>query len=251
MGLTTHNLTTGYGHHAVMRDLNLALPEKSLTVLIGANGSGKSTLLRTISRQQPALKGDVILDGRPITEYTPAALARRLALVLTERNGGGGLRVDELVAIGRNPYSGFFGRLSPDDRMAVKSALEAVGMSHKARTLSSSLSDGERQKVMIARAIAQAAPLIILDEPTAFLDVASRFEIMGLLGRLAHGQGRTILLSTHDIAPALGAADHVWAVADGTVRAGSVTELAQRGVLDRVFDAVRFNPCRGDYEPAK
>ena len=206
MSLKTVNLTVGYSGREVVSDISGTLPQGEVTVLIGANGSGKSTLLRTLTGAQPALSGRVELDGTDIKDYKPSTLARKLSLVLTDRTGGGGLTVEELVSIGRHPYSGFLGRLSAADREVVGNAIALVGLAHKIGMFVASLSDGERQKAMIARAIAQDTNLIVLDEPTSFLDVSSRFEIMDLLGRLANKEGKTVLLSTHDIAPAMSVA---------------------------------------------
>jgi len=248
MPLVTDNLAVGYGDRTVLSQLDLTLPESSLTVLIGPNGSGKSTLLRTLCHRQPPLAGHIYIDEEPVAGMSAARLARKISVVFTDRSGGGGLRVDELVAIGRHPYSGFFGHLSATDRRAVADAIAAVGMSHKTASMVASLSDGERQKVMIARAIAQQTPIIILDEPTAFLDVSSRFETLALLGRLARDTGKSILLSTHDIAPALTVADRVWAVTGSCVTAAPTRQMLSSGALDHVFPGVRFNPVKGDYE---
>lgn len=254
--IITRHLTVGYGMHAVLSNLNLELAAGELTVLIGANGSGKSTLLRTLCGAQSALNGDVIVGGEPIQRLSAAQLARRMALVLTDRRGGGGLTVHELVSIGRNPYSGFFGRLSPDDRRAVAAAIEAVGLSHKTRAHLSDLSDGERQKAMIARAVAQDTPIIVLDEPTAFLDVSARWEIMQLLTSLAARADRSILLSTHDIAPALETATRLWAITqvaapagESTVAQGTPATLAARGILNHIYSGVSFSPARNDFYP--
>lgn len=246
--LETRDLTIGYAGHTVLDRLDLRLEPEALTVLIGANGSGKSTLLRTLCGTQPALGGEVLLDGQPVGSYTPARMARRMALVLTDRRGGGGLRVRELVAIGRHPYSGFLGRLSRTDRAVIDDALHAVGLDRKADDFVASLSDGERQKAMIARAVAQDTPLIVLDEPTAFLDVSARFEVMGLLADQCRKHGKTILLSSHDIAPSLAVAQRLWAVTGGTVAAGTPAALAADGTMDRIYTGVRFNPARSDYE---
>lgn len=245
--LQTKNLTVGYAGHKVLLNLNLRLGAGELAVLIGANGSGKSTLLRSLCGAQPALGGEVTIAGEPLSSMSASRLARRLALVLTERRGGGGLTLEELVAIGRNPYSGFFGRLSADDRRAVACAIEAVGLGHKRRSFVAALSDGERQKAMLARAIAQDTPLIVLDEPTSFLDVSSRFEVMELLRGQCRA-GKAILLSSHDIAPSLVVADSVWAVTGKTVVRGTSAELMADGTLDRIYRGVRFSPVRGDYE---
>ncbi len=256
--LTASNLTIGYARRVVAADINRELPEGVLTVLIGANGSGKSTLLRTLTGSQAALGGAVTLGGMDISKYKPHQLARQLSLVLTDRTGGGGLRVDELVAIGRHPHSGFLGRLTPADREAVHRAVELVGLASKAGSFVASLSDGERQKAMIARAIAQDTKLIVLDEPTSFLDVSSRFEIMQLLGTLVSEQGKTILLSTHDIAPAFSVAGNIWAMSpadDGSglsqLIAGSPDRLAASGALDHVYRNVCFDSSAVDFRYKK
>lgn len=245
--LQTTDLTVGYAGHIVLSGLDLRLEAGELAVLIGANGSGKSTLLRSLCGAQPALGGEVTIAGEPLASLPASRLARRLALVLTERRGGGGLTLEELVAIGRSPYSGFFGRLSSDDRRAVEDAIDAVGLSHKRKSFVAELSDGERQKAMLARAIAQDTPLIVLDEPTSFLDVSSRFEVMNLLRGQSRG-GKAILLSSHDIAPSLAVADRIWAVTGNTVVQGTPAQLVADGTLDRIYRGVKFNPVRGDYD---
>lgn len=249
--LATHNLTIGYAANTIARNICCSLPEAKLTVLIGANGSGKSTLLRTLTGAQAPLSGTVTLGGDDISGISPRKLALRLSLVLTDRTGGGGLRVDELVAIGRHPHSGFLGRLGPDDRDAVERAIELVGLSHRRTAFAASLSDGERQKAMIARAIAQDTPLIVLDEPTSFLDVSSRFEIMELLGRLVSERGTTVLLSTHDIAPAMAVAGNVWAMrrsgTESELICGHPDRLAADGVLDTVYENVYFDAEAADF----
>lgn len=256
MSLQARNLAIGYRGRTVASAIGCTLRPGSLTVLIGANGSGKSTLLRTLTGAQPPLAGSVELDGRDIASYGAAALARRVALVLTDRTGGGGLRVDELVSIGRHPYSGFLGGLGPDDRRAVDEALDMVGLAHKRGSFVASLSDGERQKAMIARALAQNTPAIVLDEPTSFLDVSSRFDIMALLSRLS-GAGKTILLSTHDIAPALAVASDLWALtqppagAPASLCTGTVESLAADGTLDRIYPGTVFDTGVRDFRPAK
>lgn len=250
MMLQTDNLSIGYGSRAVLSNISIALRRGSLTVLIGANGAGKSTLLRTITRSQPSLGGSIILDGSDIRSYSASQLARRLSLVLTDRTGGGGLLVRELVAIGRHPYSGIFGRLGVDDRSIIDEAIAAVGLSDKADRFVASLSDGERQKAMIARAVAQSTPLIVLDEPTSFLDVAARFEIMNLLSRIVAERGTTILLSTHDIAPAMAAATDLLAITGGSVTAGSRDDIISSGILDTVYDGARFDAATLDFRPA-
>ena len=255
--LTTVNLAAGYSGRKreaakiVLSDLNLSLPEGSLTLLIGANGSGKSTLLRTISGAQPPISGYVSIAGKRLDDISLKERARLLALVFTDRTGGGGLTVSELVGLGRQPYTGFIGRMNAADRDAVRAAMEAVGIAHKAENFTATLSDGERQKAMIARALAQQTPLIILDEPTAFLDIASRLEIMQLLARLVRDEHKTILLSTHDIASAISVADRLWIVdaAARTIIQGPASTLIADGTMNKVFPnrPVTFNPTLNDF----
>lgn len=249
MSLEAKNLTVGYRGQAVIKDINTSLDQNEFTVLIGANGSGKSTLIRTLVGAQSPLFGQILVDGVCLKDYSIGELARRLAVVLTDRTGAGGLRVRELVAIGRHPYSSFFGLLSDDDRKAVENALEVVQLSHKSECFVAQLSDGERQKAMIARAIAQETEIIILDEPTSFLDVASRFEIMDLLSTLAHRDGKAILLSTHDTAAAFPFADKLWVVRKGSLFSGTIDELSARGVLNDVFPGIVFDSAKQDFHP--
>lgn len=248
--LTTDNLVAGYGSRAVAGPASVALSPGRMTLLLGANGAGKSTLMRTLAGVQRPLRGSVCVDGRPLTSFTPRQLAREMALVYTDRTLAGALTVEETVALGRHPHTGFFGRLGSDDRRIVTESIASLGLDGMRRRHIATLSDGERQKVMIARALAQATPIIMLDEPTAFLDVASRLEVMALLGRLAHERAKAILLSTHDTGEALAVADDAWLLpGDGSLRAGDVAALIADGSLDRLFAArgVRFDPAAGDF----
>jgi len=173
-----------------------------------------------------------------------------MTVVSTERTGGGALTVSECVAIGRHPHTGPFGRLSANDKAIVADSIRAVGLADKSTRYLGTLSDGERQKVMIARALAQQTTLIILDEPTAFLDVAGRIDTMRLLRSLADS-GHAILLSTHDIAPAVAQADSLLVVdpAQKSISAGTRTDIIDKGILDRAFadSGLHFDPLKGDY----
>ena len=180
-------------------DMDFTLYRGELTTLLGTNGTGKSTLLRTMSATQPYLRGNILLNGRELSSYNERELARHIGVVFTERYMAGGLRVHELVALGRYPYTGFFGRLDENDRLITEAVMEQVGIYHKRDSYLSQLSDGERQKAFIAKALAQESDVILLDEPTAFLDLPSRIETMSLLHRLAEENGKTILMSTHDV----------------------------------------------------
>ena len=229
--------------------LRFTLRRGALTCLVGPNGAGKSTLLRTLCGLQPPLSGRLSLEGRPLSGYSRAELSRTIGLGLTDKTYAGGLRVREVVALGRYPHSGFFGRLSDRDLRAVEEALTLAGVGHKAESYVAELSDGERQKVMIAKALAQECPVVVLDEPTAFLDVASRIEIMHLLHDLARG-GRTILLSTHDIDQALMLADCLWMLSpvEGMV-CGTTEDIVLQGEIGRFFDTgeIVFDTARGRF----
>ena len=233
--LTTENLSIGYSaRKPVAANLSLTLCKGQLTSLLGPNGVGKSTLLRTLSRLQPPLAGSVTICGEPLATLPPTKLACLVALVLTDKVLSGGLTVFELVSMGRQPYTGFFWRLSADDKNIVNQAISAVGIADKADRHVAELSDGERQKTMIAKALAQQTPIIILDEPTAFLDAAARIEIMQLLHRLAT-TGKAILLSTHDIDVALQLSDNLWLMNSNSLACGTVSEIVESGDLNNLF----------------
>ena len=217
--LRTRDLAVGYRtrktRRAVLEHVNLAVDSGELVCLLGPNGIGKSTLLRTIAGMQPALWGSVELGGADLRSVSHAELARRLGVVLTERVAVEALTVRQIVGLGRYPYSGWFGGLTDRDRVAVNWAIDAVGARHLADRDFSRLSDGERQRVMIARALAQEPVLLVLDEPTAFLDVPSRVELMGLLRQLTRERPLAVVVSTHDLELALRTADVIWLVMPG------------------------------------
>lgn len=250
MSLRTENLSIGYDGHALLEDINVGIPAGAFAVLLGPNGAGKSTFLRTIAGVAHPIAGSIFIGDQQIGELGPRNLARRLAMVFTDRNGGGMLTVREAVEIGRHPYTGLWGRLSGSDHRKVDEAISAVGMTDKADRYIGTLSDGERQKTMIAKALAQDTPLIVLDEPTAFLDVAGRVEVLRLLSELSR-EGKTILLSTHDIAPAMEQATHVLAIdpAARTMISGSKTEMLATRAIDKPFAAYNmiFDSNINDY----
>ncbi len=243
--LTTHFLKIGYPGKdaAVAGPLDLRLEQGVITVLLGANGCGKSTLLRTVSGSQRPLSGSISIGGKPLSRMSLAEKAGTVSLVCTDRTMSGGLTVEQTVALGRQPHTGFLGRLSAHDREVVDRAMSTMGITHMRRRYTATLSDGERQKAMIARALAQETPLILLDEPTTFLDVAARLDVMALLKHLAD-EGKTILLSTHDIAEALAVAPQAWLMANGTVTCGSVDALVASGAFNHLFNNpnIKFNP---------
>ena len=250
----TKSLSAGYRKRksvtTVLRNVDLELHEGELVSLLGANGAGKSTLIRTICGLQPALSGRVMVGDKDVERLTPRQLSKTIALVTTERTFAGGLTVSELVGLGRHPHTGFLGRLDEHDRQIVATAIEKVGISHKSESYVAELSDGERQKVMIAKALAQEAPVIILDEPTAFLDVASRVEVLQLLHDLARNERRTILISSHDIHQSMALSDRLWIVSDsGEIVSGVTEDLILADKISLLFSNrnVAFDPATGDF----
>ena len=233
--------------------LDFKLRRGELTCLLGANGAGKSTLLRTLAASQPPLGGELDLLDKPVASYSERERSRAIGVVLTDKTQVGGLTVFELAALGRQPHTGFFGRLSREDKAIVSRALHAVGIGDKAGHYMAELSDGERQKVMIAKALVQECPVILLDEPTAFLDVVSRIEIMSLLHRLAVDEGKTILLSTHDIEQALVLSDRLWLLTpEQGLECGVTEDLILAGRMDALFsrqEHIRFDLMHGIYSP--
>lgn len=233
--LTTSSLSIGY-HRPLASDLNLELRPAELVCLIGPNGVGKSTLLRTLAGMEKPLAGTVWLEGENLHQLPPLELAKRLAIVLTARVESPLLTARELVNLGRHPYTDWLGRLTPRDEEAVQRAMRLTDTLRFASRLLAQLSDGERQKVMIARALAQEPNVLLLDEPTAFLDLPRRVELLQLLRRLARETGTAILLSTHDLDLALRLADRLWLLsAAGEMEVGPPEELALNGAVARVF----------------
>ena len=234
----------------IAAQLNLDLQPGQLVCLLGPNGAGKSTLMRTLAGMQPPLRGSVLLHGANITTLHPPGLAQQLSVVLTEQVDVGLLSAYALVALGRYPHTDWRGTLTAADELVIQQAIIAVGAEALASRLVSELSDGERQKVMIARALAQEPKLMILDEPTAFLDLPRRVEIMQILRRLAHEQACAILLSTHDLDLALRSADAIWLMADGQLHVGAPEDLVLNGTFGRAFasEGVTFNPLTGSFQ---
>lgn len=228
---------SGKGHvKTVHPHICFTLERGELTSLIGLNGAGKSTLIRTLCRFLPPLGGSVVVNGKDISDYTAHEFALTVGVVLTDKTNAGGLTVRELVSLGRQPYTGFFGKLDERDRKVAEEAMKSVGIYHKADNYVSELSDGERQRAMIAKALAQECPVIILDEPTAFLDVASRIETMALLHDTARLHGKAILLSTHDIDNALMFSDRLLLLSPDTdVVSGTPEDLVLDGSLGKFF----------------
>lgn len=225
--ITTNRLTVGYRGHRVVEDISLSLPCGRLVCLLGPNGAGKSTLLRTLCGFQPPIAGTVTISGSDITTMSAAEVARLVSVVLTDRPPTPSLTAAEMVGMGRAPYTGFWGRLSDDDRRLVSEAMTTVGIAPLATRRMGQLSDGERQKVMIAKALAQHTPVIVLDEPTAFLDYPSKVAVMKTLARLAHDEGKTILMSTHDLELAAQLGDELMEIENKHIRKITADEVSR------------------------
>ncbi|MDE6114156.1 MAG: ABC transporter ATP-binding protein [Muribaculum sp.] len=246
------NLSTGYisgrDTRIITSGINASLHAGELTCLLGQNGAGKSTLLKTLSSFIPAVKGDIELFGMPLGSYSNSALAKLIGVVLTDRVSLGNMSARELAGLGRSPYTGFWGGLSLEDKAIVDEAMALVGISSLSDRMVDTLSDGERQKVMIAKALAQQTKVIFLDEPTAFLDFPSKVELMQLLLSLARSQGKTVFMSTHDLELALLTADKIWLVDKSRgVTTGTPEDLALNGALASYFEreGVRFDASTG------
>lgn len=236
MALEIKDITLGYkGGKTLVTDLSLRAPEGELIALLGRNGVGKSTLLRVLAGVRLPLAGTVVLDGHSVFGMAAHERARRVAFVTTEQVAVAHLRVREVVAMGRAPYTGWFGTLSPADERIVEESLERVGMSDFRDKPLESLSDGERQRVMIARALAQDTPVMLLDEPTAFLDLPNRYQIALLLRQLAHDMGKTVLFSSHDLSTAMQLCDALWVMSGEGVSAGAPEDLVRSGALEAMF----------------
>lgn len=241
------HLHTGYrsrgGRVSLVSDMSTKLTKGELTCLIGVNGAGKSTLLRTMAGLLKPLGGDIELMGKPLGQYSAQELSKTVSVVLTDEIPEQTLRVFETVAMGRMPYTGYWGDLGSEDTAHVDKALEMVGMTDFADRRLDSLSDGERQKVVIAKALAQDTDVILLDEPVAFLDFPSKVSTLRLLRSVAHESGKSVLLSIHDIELALKIADWLWILQGDTFLEGMPRQLAEAGKIDFLFqgEGISFN----------
>lgn len=197
--LEIDSLSIGYNENAILKPITWAAAKGDMIALTGSNGLGKSTLLRVLSGRTRPISGTVRLMGADIHTFTPKQRAKLVSIVLTERPEDMFLKVKDVVASGRFPYSGLFGKISENDEKHIKASLEVIGINHLINKDFTSLSDGERQKVMIAKAIAQDTPLILMDEPMAFLDYKSRIEIFELMTKMTSEEGKTVIFSSHDL----------------------------------------------------
>ena len=240
-------LTIGYGDRLLIEACCAEIRPGRLTALVGRNGTGKSTLLRTIAGLGTPLSGRIFIGGHPLNTLSPRELAEQVAFVTTERMRIADLRVKDLVALGRSPYTNWIGRLAKADRQIVEQSLLSVGLAgYEERTLDR-LSDGECQRAMIARALAQQTPVILLDEPTSFLDMPNRYELCTLLRRLAHEQQKSILFSTHELDIALSLCDDIALIDTPQLHLLPTSEMVRSGHIERLFSnsTVRFDAISG------
>ena len=238
------NLTIGYGTHVVQSALTFSLCEGEMVCMLGPNGCGKSTLLRTLAGLQPPLAGTYDMQGMSSEKVSEnsAERAKHLALVLTERLSLEHTTVHDVVAMGRYPYSSFLGGLSADDEAVIADALQQVGLQDMADTYFNNHSDGEKQRILIAKALAQQTPVILLDEPTAHLDLPNRIRTLQLLRHLAHEQGKTILISTHELDLALQLSDRILLMSDEGIQLDTAQALRARNAFTAAFKMDIFHP---------
>ncbi|PZV85362.1 iron complex transport system ATP-binding protein [Algoriphagus aquaeductus] len=255
IALSGKELALGYFHQKakkeILSNLDFTLFSGELTCLLGPNGVGKSTLIKAILGQIHPCKGSIQLDQRSITDYSIEELAKRIAVVLTDPVFPGNMTVGQLVALGRTPHTGWSGKLNPADRDVVEKALSDTKITYLRDERLSEISDGQRQKAMIARALAQDGQVMILDEPTAHLDLVNRFEIMSLLRDIAHAQRKAILVVTHDLDIAIETADRFWLLNCGTpLISGKPEDLILSGQINQLLpnNTYRFSLSRGRME---
>lgn len=229
------DFSIGYGERTLLREVNLSIDKGSLTALIGRNGTGKSTLLRAVSGLNSNYKGQIMLDGGDIKDMGAGDMARTLAFVTTERTRIPNLKCEDVVAVGRAPYTNWIGRLQRQDREIVMRSLASVGMEDYAGRTMDKMSDGECQRIMIARALAQDTPIILLDEPTSFLDMPNRYDLCNLLSRLSHDGDKCILFSTHELDIALSLTDRIVLINPPELICSPTDEMRETGYIEQLF----------------
>jgi iron complex transport system ATP-binding protein len=242
--------SSGY-NGSISRPMHLYTAGSELLALVGLNGAGKSTLLRTIAGLQKPIEGKIFLCRKLLSDYSRNELAKIISFVSTEPVAVPYLKVFDLAAMGRYPYTGRMGRLSEEDKYHVLDALELVGLRAMAWRNIDTLSDGERQRVMIARTLVQDTPIVLFDEPTAYLDMPNKYETLTLLQRLAHNQHKTIIYSTHDISLAVRTADKLWLITPGGVHEGAPEDYGIQQAIKEIFNStkVEYNTFTGDIRP--
>ena len=239
----------GRNERPLLPPLTAGARRGELIAVIGRNGIGKSTLLRTLAGLQPSLGGDITFGGKSIVDYSKRDLAGIVGYISTEIVRVSNMRVYDLVALGRYPYTNWFGKIGESDHDIITDAIEKTGMTALSGRFITELSDGERQKAMIARILAQDTGIMVMDEPTAFLDIGSKLEILHLMHVLSQKNGKTIIFSTHDFNAAMSQADKIWLITDDMLLEGAPEDLMLSGAFDHLFDSssIRFNSENGTY----
>lgn len=249
--LSASRINVGYDGKTVVANVDIHCCPGQMLCLIGPNGAGKSTILRTLSGLQPPVSGEVLLEGQSVRKMGKHQKARKMAVVLTEKFNSGMMTAYGIVSMGRTPYTGFFGRLSAEDRRIILSSMEAVGASKLANRIFMSLSDGEKQKVLIARALAQEPELILMDEPTSHLDIKHKIEVVHILNRLCRERNMVVVLALHDIDLALKACQNVMMIKNGAVQGcGSPEDIVGSDTIQELYDirGARFDSLLGSVE---
>ena len=241
--ITLQNVDVSWGDLPLLDGANFALEPGERIGVIGRNGTGKSTLLRAIMGLETPKNGEIILHGKNIASLKPEKLARKISFVTTDKVRIANLRCKDVVAMVRAPYTNWIGQLQAEDEKRVVTAMHLVGMSDYAEKTMDKMSDGECQRIMIARALAQDTPIILLDEPTAFLDLPNRYELCLLLKKLAQTEGKCILFSTHDLDIALSLCDTIMLIDNPQLYSLPTNEMITSGHIERLFrnESVTFD----------
>ena len=235
--LKTKDLHIGYKDKAILPPINVSLDEGNLIALIGPNGAGKSTLFKTLTAHIKPISGSIELMGKELSEYSSKEKAMLIGLVLTERPDDMFLKVYDVVASGRCPYTNFFGKIEKEDENIIQESLEIVGINHLKDRYFNALSDGEKQKVMIAKTLAQNTPIIFMDEPTAFIDYPSKIELFSLMKMLSKERNKTIIFSSHDLELLLRYTDDIWMISKGKELVSAKKDnLLESGILKEYFN---------------
>ncbi len=234
---TTKDLAVGYNGNVLIHDICVSIEKGKILTLIGPNGAGKSTILKSITRHLAKIGGEVYMDGHDVYAWAPKEMAKQVAVVLTDRIQPELMTCEEVVAMGRYPYTNAMGKLTPKDKEIVREALERVHAFDLAERDFTTLSDGQRQRIMLARAICQQPQVIVLDEPTAYLDIRHKIELLDILREMAHERGITVIMSLHEIDLATKISDYILCVKGDTIAAfGSPDEIFDGDAIDRLYD---------------
>lgn len=251
--LQTKHLSVGYSMGAqtrkVINDLSISVCRGELIGIVGQNGIGKSTLLRSITKLQEPLEGEIMIDGQSINKYSRTLFAQKVSFVSTEIIKLNHCTLRQLVSFGRSPYTNWFGQLSAEDEALISEAIEMVGLTPLSDRMINEISDGERQRVMIARTLAQDTDIIVLDEPTAFLDMLNRHEVIHLLSELTRKKKKTILFTSHDLSIAMREADRLWLITPNGFIDGAPEDLVLQHSISNLFEETRlkFDSRKGEF----